>query len=135
MPLPIAPATLKANALAAIPVSQGSDLRVRANGNGSALFPTDGSVINLPGVYDNTQNNAAQSHRAIFVIEAAAGSVAAVPVRFWQDGTYPTTGAGLPAYDGGPVEINGIQNLMNCRLISTDGLAHTINVQFFQDLA
>jgi hypothetical protein len=134
MPLPTAPTTILPDAIGLNPGGFSTAARVRAYNNASYLFPTDGSVINLPDAWDDTQTIPIAAQRAIFVVEQAAGSTAKVIARFWQDGTYPTTGSGLPCYDGSPVEIIGIENLKNCKLISADGFAHTVNVQFFDDL-
>ena len=133
MPFPTAPASLKTPGPAALPGTFSQTLRGTALPGQTVLFPTDGSVINLPGSWDVTQGLPTAAQRAIFIVEAASGDTTPVIARFWQDGTFPTVGGGMPIYDGAPIEIVGNANLLNTRLISADGQAHTINVQFFSD--
>jgi hypothetical protein len=73
---------------------------------------------------------------AIVTVEPANNGIAAgtVLIRFWMDGTWPSTVNGLPAYNGMTFEIQGIQDLTNFRFISADGNQHILQVQFFTAL-
>ena len=70
---------------------------------------------------------------AVVTIEAAPGSTAAGGrvVRFWLDGSWPTQTTGIALKDGDRYEINGSQDVANARFVSADGLAHVIQVQYF----
>jgi hypothetical protein len=96
----------------------------RAIGNGTCrLDPSD--TITLPTITPGAQS-------AILVLEAAPDAVAGAALgRFWSDGTWPGVVTGMPMYDGAVIEIISADDLANTRIISTDGLSHKINVQYF----
>lgn len=101
--------------------------RKRAIGNASyRIDPT--KVCALPAITPGAQS-------AILVVEAAAGANTGAPlVRIWCDGLWPSAISGLPAYDGATLEISSSDDLANCRLISVDGLAHKLNIQYYSYL-
>ncbi|MBD1364374.1 hypothetical protein IDJ77_11195 [Mucilaginibacter sp. ZT4R22] len=113
---PTAPATTPQGVL--------SIVRKRAIGNGTCrLDPADN--ITLPTITQGAQS-------AILVLEAAPGADKSTALgRFWSDGTWPGTVTGMPMYHGSVIEIVGMEDLNNTRIITTDGLTHKINVQYF----
>jgi hypothetical protein len=96
----------------------------RAIGNGTCrLDPAD--TITLPTITPGAQS-------AILVLEAAPGADKTTALgRFWSDGTWPGVVTGMPMYHGSVIEIISLDDLTNTRIISTDGLSHKINVQYF----
>lgn len=127
MALPVAEITEQPNEPAAIQPGFLASARKRA-------LPGVSFTLNPAGVCDIINYLISGQMSAILSIEAAAGSLAKVPVRMWLDGTFPTTESGMPCYDGAMLEISSSEDLFNCRLISTDGLAHQVNIQFFSNL-
>jgi hypothetical protein len=83
---------------------------------------TEGSSLIFPG-----------SNAAIITVEAANNSIPAGQplIRFWMDGTWPSTISGIPTYDGQSYEIQCLDDLQNFRMISVDGNQHVLQIQFF----
>jgi hypothetical protein len=78
----------------------------------------------------------AAAQAAIVVVEAANDTIppGITLIRFWMDGSAPSTISGLPAYDGMPFEIIGADDLKNFRCISATGDQHVLQVQYFTGL-
>ncbi|RFZ84764.1 hypothetical protein DYU05_03930 [Mucilaginibacter terrenus] len=96
----------------------------RAIGNGTMRLDATKTCV-LPPITPGAQS-------AIMVMEPAPGATPGrVLARFWMDGTWPGVASGLPIYEGSIIEIIGLQDLTNTRIISTDGLQHKLNVQYF----
>ena len=101
--------------------------RKRSVGNGTARLSTN-TVTALPPITPGAQS-------AIMVLEAAPGGDKTKALgRFWMDGKWPDVVQGMPMYDGSVIEITGLDDLINTRMISTDGAQHKINVQYFSYL-
>jgi hypothetical protein len=105
-----------------------NNAKERAIGNATGVLSTVGGAESVGALPGNHQGVAT----AILVLEAAQGATpGAIIARIWQDGTHPTTGKGLPLTNGSLIEIIGLDNIQNTRIISVDGLAHKIQVQYF----
>lgn len=104
--------------------------RKRACGNYSLqLDPANVGGLFVTSDDDNVSIIPPGSQSALFTVESANGNNK--PIRFWSDGTWPTTVEGMPGYDGMTYEIQGLDDLNNLRFISIDGGTHVIQLQFF----
>ncbi len=65
----------------------------------------------------------ANTNYAFLAIEGGAGTIA----YFWQDGTAPTIGTGIPLTAGTTFDISDYANISNFRIIG----AGTLQVQYF----
>lgn len=126
MAIIIMPAAVPPAPSAAAAATQGflASARKRASGHSTATFPATG-VVMLPNIAPGCTS-------AILIVEAATGAAqGAVLARFWSDGLWPTALEGMPVYDGSVIEIIGYDDVINTHLISADGLAHKLNIQYF----
>lgn len=98
----------------------------RALGNATGTLPAAaGAVVELPG-------KSIMPASALVYLEPAAGAVAgAVLARYWQDGSFPDLEKGFPLKAGETVFIEGKFNVQNVRFVCVDGLAHVLQVQYF----
>jgi hypothetical protein len=87
-------------------------------------LPVTGTAAFLPNVPANTLS-------ALVVLVANTSSVAgAIVAHFREDGTTPTTTEGMPMTN---LTRYGVLrgNLQNFRVVSADGLAHSLRIEYF----
>lgn len=105
-------------------VSMRQNPRAVANATGT-LPAVVNAVVELPG-----KNIIPAS--ALVYLEPAAGAVAgAILARYWLDGSLPDLEKGFPLKAGDTVFIDGKFNVQNVRFVCVDGLAHILQVQYF----
>ena len=75
--------------------------------------------------------NIAGSRKAVLSIEQNGGTAGAIIARYWLDGTWPTRTTGIPLRDKDKITIECYDDLLNCRIVSTDTNQHIIQVQLF----
>ena len=87
---------------------------------GEQQLTVDGTAKALPSIPATATN-------AVLVLERSASGTAQVNARFSLTDT-PTTSVGMPLGQLGRFDVSGKQNLANFRIISADGLSHTLSI-------
>jgi hypothetical protein len=72
-----------------------------------------------------------QARYALCVLEEVGSTGSAKVIRFWLDGSNPTTTVGIPKGDMEAFDIAGYSNLKEFRAIKVAGGSHTLTVQYF----
>ena len=52
-------------------------------------------------------------------------------IRFWDDGTDPTSSVGIPVYVGDPIVLNSAAQIANFKAIRTGSTSGTLSIQYF----
>jgi hypothetical protein len=98
-------------------VACGHDSVVLSTANSTPL-----TVANIP---DGTK------YCIIQVREVVTSSSTSV-IRYWLDGSDPTTTTGINRGDNEAFDIYGLENIKNFRVIRTSANAHVLQVQYFK---
>lgn len=86
-------------------------------------------TFSTAGVYSLTVPS--QARYALCVIEEVDASGSSKIIRYWSDGSNPTTTEGIPRGDMDAFDIEGYPNLLNFRAIKIAGGNHILTVQYY----
>lgn len=67
----------------------------------------------------------------LIVLESNAANPGAA-IRYWEDGTAPTTTDGIPRTDGSAWDVSSAENLRKIKFIQAQAGTHTIFVEYFK---
>jgi hypothetical protein len=86
-------------------------------------------TFSTPGVYSLTVPQ--QARYALCVLEEVGASGDSKVIRYWLDGSDPSTTVGIPRGDLDAFDIAGYANLKDFKAIKVSGGNHTLTVQYF----
>ena len=106
----------------------GKTLSLIANGYKAIGHQT--LTISTGNVYALTVPDGA--NYALMLLEEVGATGTRKVIRFWEDGSLPTTTVGIPRGDMDAWDVSTRQNLENFKIIRVTAASHVLQVQYYQ---